>query len=502
MTKLIKFTIASFVGLALLAGGCTKSKVVDLRPEYQLDAISNPSTLEQVEGLLLGAYAGFRSNSYYQTVNQSGPWSVLPDMMSDNVLETRENLPQDRALTDWFYTPDVAQIENLSRAAYIIVSRVNLILRDIDKFTTPATQARVNRIRGQAFAIRAHVHFDLMRYFSTAFDRNSTSILAMPYVKEFRIASDLAPRRLNNKEYYDNIFADLAQAATLLGGTIDRPVNPTTGNTRPFIDLNGVRAIQARVNLYAEQWNDAITAATAVINARPLVLLADSARFRGMYNETSVGEIIWNVQFDAGQGGPGGSLFFPAGNRNSFKPADEIATIAGTTGVIRRNDIRYNTNFSVVTSSAFGSRLVVRKYNGKGNLNDVNTNFIVFHTGEMYLIRAEAYARSNQATLALNDLNTLKANRIPGYTNLTGLSNAQILEEIANERRAELFAEGHRFFDLKRTTRAIQRTSGCGNLTISPATKCSLIPTAREWALPIPFTEIQVNPNIVQNPGY
>jgi hypothetical protein len=120
----------------------------------------------------------------------------------------------------------------------------------------------------------------------------------------------------------------------------------------------------------------------------------------------------------------------------------------------------------------------------------------------MYLIRAEANARLGQTGPALSDLNYLRRNRIVGYTDVAGLSAQQILDEVANERRAELFAEGHRFFDLKRTTRTIQRTSGCGDLTISPAGKCTLGPNAREWALPVPFAESQANPTVVQNPGY
>lgn len=500
MQKTIKIFSAACLGIALIAGGCTKEKVIDLRPEYQLDAITNPSDINEVEGILTGAYAYFRSNDYYGTINESGPWSVLPDMMSDNVLETRESLPQERNITDWFYTTDASQIEELARAAYVVISRANLVLRDIDKFTDASNQTRANRIKGQALAIRAHAHFDLMRYFSTAFDRNSTTILAMPYVKEFKISSDLSPSRLSNKDYYDNIFADLAQAATLLSN-VDKPVNPT-GLTRPFLDLTGVRAIQARVNLYAGQWADAITAATAAITARPLVTLANASQFRGMFNETALGEIIWNVQFDAGQGGPGGSLYYPAGNRANFKPANEIATLAGTSGLIRSNDIRYATYFAAVNANGGGPRLVIRKYNGKGGSSDGTANFVVYRTGEMYLIRAEANARLNQTGPALDDLNYLRRNRITGYVDLVGLTTTQILDEVANERRAELFAEGHRFFDLKRTTRTIQRTSGCGDITVSPATRCSLAPNAREWAFPIPFTEIQLNPNMVQNPGY
>ena len=76
-----------------------------------------------------------------------------------------------------------------------------------------------------------------------------------------------------------------------------------------------------------------------------------------------------------------------------------------------------------------------------------------------------------------------------------------MINAIADERRREMFGEGHRFFDLKRTTRQITRGSVCGT-SISAAGQCTLAPTAREWAMPIPETVRNANPNIAQNPGY
>jgi len=129
-------------------------------------------------------------------------------------------------------------------------------------------------------------------------------------------------------------------------------------------------------------------------------------------------------------------------------------------------------------------------------------NFPAFRTGEMYLIRAEARARSTQEGPALDDLNALRAARINGYTPVTGVTGALLLEAIANERRRELVGEGHRFFDLKRTTRIITRGSTCGNQAISPTGDCQLNPTDREWTLPIPETVRNANENAQQNPDY
>jgi starch-binding outer membrane protein, SusD/RagB family len=75
------------------------------------------------------------------------------------------------------------------------------------------------------------------------------------------------------------------------------------------------------------------------------------------------------------------------------------------------------------------------------------------------------------------------------------LAGQALLDAIADERRKELVGEGHRWFDLKRTTKTIARAN-CTSF-------CTLPPTSRAWTWPIPQPEIDANPNILpQNPGY
>lgn len=491
--RLFLVLLATFV-----AQGCSED-AIDLYPEFTLDAISNPSTLEQVEQVLLGAYARFRDANYYGSGSGTGAgWAMMPDVMSDNIYETtKESLANSRTMAEWAYQSDLAQIMSFYIAPYQAIAAANIVIRDADKFATATNGTMINRLKGQAHAIRALAHFDLFRYFATTFDRNSND-LALYYNKEFVVSTEVKPSRITNTEYYTELFGDLTQAVTLLGN-VDKTIN-TAATTRPFIDLAVVYALQARVFLYAGEWADAETAATnAMALANPLVNL-DQEAYSGMYNETDIGEIIWNVQFNAGESGPTYLVYFATSDRNYYQPAYDIAVETGDAGLIQSNDIRFDAFFKPANSNVEG--LSVKKYQGKSTLTDGNANFVAFKTGELYLIRAEARARNSKEGLALDDLNALRATRITGYVNEAGLTGAALLDAIADERRRELFCEGHRFFDLKRTTRTIQRGAPWGDTQVAVGGVYELAPTDREWALPIPESVRNANENMDQNPDY
>lgn len=499
LRSLVLLAIASTVSL----GGCQKD-FIELTPQFTLDADVNPSSMEQVEQVLTGAYAGLRAADYYGSGSGTGGGaSLMPDVLSDNLFETAQSLANSRAMSEWSFQKNTTQITNIYNAGYKVISGANLVLQTIDKFTTPANAKLANRIKGQAYALRALAHFDLFKYFAENYDRNSTTTLALNYSKEFKIDVNAKPPRLNNKDFYDALFADLNQAQTLLGD-VDKSPNSGFTNTRPRLALAAVHLLKARVFLYAGLYTDAITSSTQGLALAP-PLVTSQATFTGMYTEAAAGEIIWNVQFDAGQSGPTFIAFFATNNRSYFRPALEIATVAGTTGLITNTDIRYAAYFANVTPMAtLPQALALTKYRGKAGVSNGNANFVAMKTAELYLIRAEAYAKSvpAQDVAAMSDLNAVRRARITGYVdeNLTG---AALINAIANERRREFVGEGHRFFDLKRTTRTITRGSTCGVATnISPIFACTLAPTAREWTFPITETLTNANSNLQQNPSW
>ncbi len=475
--KIKHLIIGLSLGCALVFPSC--EDVLDVEPEFEKDVSETFQTLDDYEFALTGAYARFRQSGYYSTAgNGTGSYSQLPDMMSDNVAETGESLANYISITDWVYTADNSIIEETWRHAYSVVNQANIVLRDLDRFAEE-DPARVNRIKGQALAIRGFVHFDILRYWGEDFDRNSTA-QGIPY-RETTDYED-QPARLTVKETYDRIFTDLEQAEALLGD-IDQPIG------RSQISQLAVQAMLARINLYAKQYAEAEAYATLVIDEVPL---APRDVFPNIWKDASTAEVIWSIQFNAGEGSPSQNTYFASGNRNSYQPSSDLLEQYD-----ENNDIRYNSYFATINSRGGTPRVVLSKFLGRGTARDNLVNFKVFRVAEMYLIRAEARALNGNPVGALLDLNTLRAARIANYVPVV-LAGQPLLDAIALERQKELIGEGHRWFDLKRTTRTIVRED------CEVASNCELGPEAREWAWPIPQSELIANANIrnQQTTGY
>lgn len=501
-----------FIGLglscALVLSAC--EKIVEVEPEFVLDRPQFFRTVQDYEYALTGTYALLRQVGYYGSGAQTtGTWSVLPDMMSDNLVQTGEDLGNWVNQVNFFYTADEDDIDVAWSAAYNVINQANLVLANIDEVGAEEPE-RVNRIKGQALAIRGMVHFDLLRYFGENYERNSTG-LGVPYKTAFD--PEEMPSRLTVKETYDRIFADLTAALTAFEN-MDQNIN--SASNRAFIDDIVVQALLARINLYAKEYTTAESFATMVIDAKPLASKTD---FSAIWSDASLAEVIWSVTFSAGQGDPGGSnVHAAASNRNRFRPATPLLNTYD-----KSNDIRFPIYFGtrqsgnvspgrtiypgtpeVYTSAAtpvlITRRVLTKFVRSRSGVYDNQLNWKALRTGEMYLIRAEARAMQGaaKALLGLNDLNTLRAARINNYVSEVFVDQA-LLDAIALERRRELVGEGHRWFDLKRTTRSLNRTDVSLNSTVR-----TLPSTAREWVWPIPQTEIDANENISsqQSPNY
>jgi len=455
------------------------SNFTDIEPTHSLTDNNAFLSISDIELHLTGIYSAFQSGGHYGRA-----FGMLPDMMTDNLAESVESLGTYRNVVDWLYVANDGTISGIWATPYSTINDCNILLKNVDRFKeTKAGQK--NRLKGQALAIRALAHFDVLRYFGQDYERNST-LLGVPIKLESNLDK---PVRNTVKEVYDQVYADLAQAKTLLNN-IDVSINTAVKRSR--IDAICAEAILARVALYAKDYPTAISSASAVINSQ--FDLAARSEFASIWTEDAIAnEVIWSITYQQGDGYVGGDVFFAVNNRVSFKPSLTLLPSYNTT-----TDIRYASYFSSSTSLRPGE-LIVSKYLGRNGSTDGVVNFKAFRVGEMYLIRAEAQALSGQEPAAMADLNALRTARISGYVNET-LTGAALLGAISVERRKELFLEGHRWFDLRRAGEGINRGGDCQ----APATSCSLSSSSFRWVWPIPQDEILANPFISsqQNVGY
>jgi hypothetical protein len=491
-----KIKLIYLVIVAVMAGWLSScSKAIDQDPTHTVDGSQFFNTIEDYEKALIGVYARLLQDGYYGTSNTGANALVgLPDIMSDNLFESSESLGNFQDYSRWTYTADDASIADMWLDMYRIVQQSNLVLRGLDKFAATNPGA-VNRIKAQAIALRAMAHFDLLRYFGEDEDRNSTA-KGIAYVEVFDV--EQKPARLNVKASYDKIEADLKNAKLLMQN-MDRAIqgNGTSGGDRSYVDDMVVNAILARMYLTANELDSAVKYSTLVINARPL---ASRANFPNIWIDVTTAEVIWSVKFEALNSDIGSVMYYSVGNRAEYRPTTNLLTLYD-----QANDVRYASYFRLVQRGANRNdptrpaRTVLIKHDAKQSSlpkPDGVVDFKAFRTGEMYLIRAEAYARLGGVSeaLALADLNTLRAARINNYVPAV-LTGQALLTAIEQERRKELVGEGHRFLDLKRTTRTIIRTTNCASF-------CTLDPSAREWVFPIPQPEILANDAMEQNDGY
>jgi starch-binding outer membrane protein, SusD/RagB family len=490
--KRIKLTYWALI--AVVAGSLAScSKAIQQDPTHTVDGANFFTKIEDYQRALTGTYSLLLRSSHYGTSNTGANSAVgLTDIMSDNMFQGAEALGNFQDYARWTYTADDPSIGGMWVGLYNTIMQANLTLRNIDKLAA-SNQGAVNRIKAQAIALRAFVHFDLLRWFGEASDRNSTA-RGISYVDKFDV--EQKPARLTVKQSYDRIEADLKLAKDLMLN-MDQAIQGTgTGSAdRAYIDAMVVNAMLARMYMNASSLDSAVKYSSLVIAARPLT---SRANFPNIWVDNSTSEVVWSIKFQSTDSPIGSVIFYSVGNRAEYRPTTELLNFYD-----QANDIRYPTYYKSLLRGANRNtgtaRIVLIKHDAKlPNLSrpDGIVDAKALRTGEMYLIRAEAYARlggANEA-LGLADLNTLRAARINGYVPVV-LAGAPLITAIATERRKELVAEGARFLDLKRTTKVVSRITNCTSF-------CTLPSTAREWAFPIPQTEILANPNMEQNNGY
>lgn len=450
------------------------SKKLDIYPTDQVDGSVVLSDVPHVNLAVLGVYANW--NEEY--VNRIG--SVLADECRIGLKNTGIGITDAaQNVFRWTYSSNDHEIVDIWANNYKVVYQINDILIAIDKVPTKSDKEveLKKQLKGELLGLRAYLHFDLYRTYANAGIYNA-SALAVPYV----VGTDIyaKPSRPTSDAFFQALYADLDASDKLLD----------TDSELDRFGATALQALRARVALYTNHWTDAIATSSEVIGTIPL---ASIAVFPNIWTDQSNAEVIFELsRTNKSPVRPGDMWYNIPNGVYLFAPSKTLMNLYDTA-----NDIRYNSYFNIDSSLVVQGQLpdVIAKYQGTSGAQNLN-NLKLFRTAEMYLIRAEAHARTGDVTSAVKDLNELRKHRIQNYTDENYSSAASVLSAIATERYKELCFEGHRYYDFKRLGQDIVRQTidlpaGSSNTTLSPS--------SMYYFVPIPQAEVLGNPNILPN---
>ena len=459
--------------------GCSKD-FLEKSPQYALETSKAISNVDDAEVAVNGMYSALLSSNYY-----GRNFMVTPDVMADNTRISAGN--SGRFLTEYQYSI-IATSGNptgLWNIAYDAIDRSNNILGAIDGLT--ADQSEKDRLKGEALAMRALVHFDLVRMFAQPYNLSDANVaegadgagghLGVPYMLKSEIAT---PARETVKAVYDLVLADLTEAATLLPES-----NPMGAKFR--LDKMSVKAFMARVYLYKEDYTNAKKYAEEVINSGIYSLEATDAYVDSWSKRASDrSETIFSLSFlltDYPSTNSLGYIYLPAGYGDLVATQDIIDTYEA-------DDVRLNLFYEE------GGNYVVNKYPGREGTTGLDDSPVI-RLSEMYLIVSEAAAFGvGTPAEGLAALNAVYKRANPAAADIS-LSGQALKDFIIAERSRELCYEGHRIFDLNRSKKDMVRIDISTPDIINNIT----YPSAK-FVWPIPQREIDVNSNMVQNKGY
>lgn len=338
--------------------------------------------------------------------------------------------------------------------AYAQILNCNKILESIDQNQDLFTGGNYYAVKGEALALRAMLHFDMLRLFGPVYAKDSEK-KAIPYYNK---QTNSPEPILTAKEVAEKVVADLEEARILLAndpvkteGTLMSGSQDGTSNFMRYralrLNFYAVEALLARVNLYMGNKTEAFKYATDVIKT------ADQGIFPFVDKSLVIGspadpdrifssEVLFALT-NTSRSKIHKNFYDPSRLPNYvFRMDDNLMSNivyggAATTGGYQ-DDYRYRANWI-----ATGSNRYFYKYSDMvANGSIQNTMIPMIRLGEMFLIAAES--QSDDLAKGVQYVNALRRNR--------GVANLQTLtpDLLKYEYIRELYGEGQLFYLYKR----------------------------------------------------
>ncbi|UOQ97006.1 RagB/SusD family nutrient uptake outer membrane protein [Hymenobacter sp. 5317J-9] len=492
--------VATVLGLGVLGTTSCQKDFIELN-----DPTRVPTTESYKDSLsiLTGVTAAYSSlQDLYGKAGGSRGWFIFAEIPSDNsyTVTSGERLNE---YNDFTLFSDNQHIQSYWLSTYRMIARCNLILSRAG--AVKLTDATRNRYYGEVRFLRALTYFNAVRIWGD-----------IPLVTQElpAIQDAYAFGRRPVAEVYAQIEQDLDFAEKNL------PVTYTGTTNLGRATKGAATALFGKVLLTQKKYQAAADKLQPLATGTTYALQATYANIFATTNEMN-SEIIFAARYTKGTLGLGSAFttwFMPAygtaqstallgaaftGQQFNTVDNDLIAafTASGPT------DVRAATSYVLPAGAAATLGYYTKKYiDTPTAATDAENDWIVLRQADVLLMYAEAVNEatgpSAGALAAINQV-IRRSRGLPVATaNATvdlpaTISQTALRDRIELERRLELNFEGHRWFDLVRTDRAIPVMNAFfarynSTVRIDP----------NDLLFPLPVQEIQTNPILTQNPGY
>ena len=473
----VKIFSKFFIAIMLLLGtGC--NDWLDVTPQAQVNGEKLFSTQAGFENALFGVYTSMANSSTYGMNMTWGFMDVLAQYYK--VYSNSNHTYNEAAKYNYENGNSVDAIRNIWLYSYRTIANCNILLEYLEE-KGPAffSDNKYQLIKAEAMAVRAFVHFDMLRAFAPSW-RDNKDGMSIPFADSF---TNKVHKQLKTSEVVKRILEDLGIARDLLKD-ID-PVfdetfkdmyyhyyqpagnSPTIWDYRAFhMNYFAITGLMARVYNYMGD-KQAYTYAKEVIDAvhdgcfqfTPESELSATAKSK---NVTMENEVLFALDFSGVQ-----NLFYSmeatASARYELLDVEALFPYP--------DDLRKN----LVGDASISEKMVSYKF--ADIKSDYGGKVPLIRMSEMFLIAAER-RYEDDPTEALGFLGELQRMRgVPETTSVASFE--QLITILTGEARREFVSEGQMFYWYKRLDLPVDRGSGTVELT------------KQNFSLPMPSAEIE-----------
>ena len=475
----------------IILSSCKKS-FIDLTDNTRIATSDYYGDSISIAAAVNAAYSGLQ-DIYGRAGSSRGLWPFA-EVASDNTTSVSDGVGVGE-IELFTYTSATPLIQGSWIAVYKCVSRCNVVLARGPAVTMNAVTK--NRYFAEVKFIRALAYFNAVRIWGD-----------VPLVtKEILSVQDAyAYGRTSKDSVYAQIIQDLTDAESVL--PVKYPATADLGR----VTQGAVKGLLAKVYLTQKNYPAAVSKLNEFITLYDNTTYSLQASYANIFSTTNEmnSEIIFAVRYTKGGLGIGSPF------TNYFAPSSTVTGGIGNAG--QYNTVRKDLVDTFLANGAADTRYAAsialyaptgvyytKKYTdvpaGDG---DADCDWIVLRYADVLLMYAEALNEQSGSNVTLA---VPYVNRIRTRAGLAGLDPAAETQEslrlaIERERRLELNLEGHRWFDLLRTGRAITvMNNHFTTYQIKNGTVVVQI-DAHNLLFPVPLSEINTNPLLTQNTGY